>query len=177
MADPPVAGTSYSFAAFSGGSYSTATVTKAGNILSINTEFNGSAGSGTPVNTTFTDLVTITFTTLNPAGNSNLVWTKTEVVGDDYVLWPPVAAWVAGDRNLNTTPLPVQLASFAATFTPHANQVTLHWSTVSETNNYGYEVQKAKDSTSSYETIENSFVAGHGTTIEPHSYTFTDLNR
>ena len=51
----------------------------------------------------------------------------------------------------------------------------LNWSTASETNNYGFDVQKTLDSSNVYETIENSFVAGHGTTVDAHSYMFTDV--
>jgi hypothetical protein len=47
---------------------------------------------------------------------------------------------------------------------------------VSETNNYGFDVQKADGSTSSYQTIANSFVAGHGTTLQPQTYRFVDVN-
>jgi hypothetical protein len=54
--------------------------------------------------------------------------------------------------------------------------VLLRWSTASETNNYGFEVQKAAEGTDAYQTIGNSFVAGHGTTVDPHSYSYTDAS-
>lgn len=81
-------------------------------------------------------------------------------------------------RDVTTTigdpsPLPVQLASFTASVV-NANLVRLNWMTVSEINNYGFEVQKSLDSQNNYQTIPNSFVAGHGTTLEPHSYSFED---
>ena len=70
--------------------------------------------------------------------------------------------------------LPVQLASFTARVVDAERSVRLAWMTVSETNNFGFEVEKRGDSTSTFMCIPNSFVAGHGTTLEPHSYMFTD---
>lgn len=70
--------------------------------------------------------------------------------------------------------VPVQLANFTATVVPPSH-VRLHWRTITETNNFGFEVQKAHGPQSSYQTIPNSFVAGHGTTLEPREYWFTDV--
>ena len=50
----------------------------------------------------------------------------------------------------------------SAGFSP-GKGVTLAWRTASETNNFGYHVQKAQ-SPEFYQTIPGSFVAGHGTT-------------
>ncbi len=50
------------------------------------------------------------------------------------------------------------------------NSVTLNWSTSSETNNRGFEIQKK--STGEFETI--AFVNGSGTTSTVNSYSFTD---
>ncbi len=71
-----------------------------------------------------------------------------------------------------TAPLPVQLSSFTAF--PTGNNVQLDWTTVSETNNYGFEVQKSSDPSGNFASIANSFVPGHGTTIEPHNYSYLD---
>ncbi|MEO8168121.1 MAG: hypothetical protein ABI623_07740, partial [bacterium] len=71
------------------------------------------------------------------------------------------------------TPLPVQLASFTAKIVSGRN-VRLDWTTVSEVNNYGFEVQKKANGGTEFVTVENSFIPGHGTTIEPHSYMFVD---
>ncbi len=70
-------------------------------------------------------------------------------------------------------PLPIQLSSFTAAVV-NQNSVRLDWTTATETNNYGFEVQKSAGNQNSYQTISNSFIAGHGTTIEPHSYSFVD---
>lgn len=70
-------------------------------------------------------------------------------------------------------PLPVQLGSFTATVLPD-NTVRLDWMTLSEINNYGFEVQKSPQRTVAFTTIPNSFVPGHGTTLDPQFYTYID---
>lgn len=71
------------------------------------------------------------------------------------------------------SPLPIQLASFSATAIS-GNRVALEWTTLSEINNYGFEVQKAAGQPQGFTTISNSFIAGHGTTNQPHTYTYID---
>jgi len=67
--------------------------------------------------------------------------------------------------------LPVQLSSFTGTFVG-SDRVLLDWTTISEVNNFGFEVQKAPDLQVRFETITGSFVPGHGTTIEPQFYSY-----
>ncbi|MCZ6777049.1 MAG: T9SS type A sorting domain-containing protein, partial [Ignavibacteria bacterium] len=76
---------------------------------------------------------------------------------------------VSGGDN----PLPIQLGSFAAT--ARKGYVLLEWMTLTETNNYGFEVQRRPDSDPHYETLANSFIPGHGTTLEPYYYSYTDV--
>lgn len=77
------------------------------------------------------------------------------------------------DYFTTSDPLPVQLASFTATVSGGSN-VELRWTTATETNNYGFHVQKSRFETSQYSTLENSFIPGGGTSITPRSYSFTD---
>jgi hypothetical protein len=70
--------------------------------------------------------------------------------------------------------LPIQLASFTARIFGTQGMVRLDWSTRSELNNYGFEVQKSDSTQLHYHTIPHGFVAGHGTTNEPQSYTCVD---
>ena len=65
-------------------------------------------------------------------------------------------------------PLPVELASFSGTI--KGQSVMLRWQTVSETNNYGFEIERFVDS--GWEVV--GFVNGHGTTTEIQRYEFTD---
>ncbi len=71
------------------------------------------------------------------------------------------------------TALPIQLASFTATALS-GNRVRLDWTTLSELNNFGFDIQRKRNGETEFQTLPGSFVAGHGTTIEPHSYSFTD---
>ncbi|MDH3252996.1 MAG: T9SS type A sorting domain-containing protein, partial [Ignavibacteria bacterium] len=75
-----------------------------------------------------------------------------------------------GTFNGNSA-LPIQLGGFSAPFVS-IDCVRLEWFTLSETNNYGFEIQKSVDGFSSYDVI--GFVAGHGTTVLPQQYAFTD---
>ena len=68
-------------------------------------------------------------------------------------------------------PIPVELMSF--TFSVSENDVTLNWNTATETNNLGFEVQR-KVENGEFSAI--GFINGHGTTTEPHNYTFIDEN-
>jgi hypothetical protein len=78
-----------------------------------------------------------------------------------------------GVGGASDNPLPIQLASFNAVAAAQ-NKVVLNWSTVSENNNYGFEVQKSASADEKYQTIPNSFVAGHGHTLEPQQYSYVD---
>jgi hypothetical protein len=71
------------------------------------------------------------------------------------------------------TALPIQLSSFIATPLT-GGHVRLDWTTLSETNNYGFEIQRKRNGETEFQTVPHSFIPGHGTTIEPHSYSFTD---
>ena len=65
--------------------------------------------------------------------------------------------------------IPVELTSFVASV--NENSVTLNWTTATETNNLGFEVQR--NSGSDYQAI--GFVTGNGTTTETQEYSFTDI--
>jgi hypothetical protein len=75
--------------------------------------------------------------------------------------------------NVLTTPLAVQLASFTATWAGTAG-VRLEWMTVSECNNYGFEVERKDNAAGNFQCLRGGFVAGHGTTVTPQKYTFID---
>jgi hypothetical protein len=67
--------------------------------------------------------------------------------------------------------VPVELTSFTAQASDE--NVQLNWSTATETNNQGFDIER-KAGTSNFEKI--GYVAGFGTTTEPKSYSFTDAN-
>lgn len=70
-------------------------------------------------------------------------------------------------------PLPIQLSSFTGSIVEDG-AVRLEWTTLSETNNYGFEIQKSLSPSENFLTIPNSFIAGNGTTIQPHDYSYLD---
>jgi hypothetical protein len=80
--------------------------------------------------------------------------------------------WWAVD-NLQVTAwdiVPVELSSFTANVS--GGNVVLNWTTATETNNKGFEVQRSNGG--EYQTI--SFVNGNGTSTQQHSYTYSDQN-
>ena len=66
------------------------------------------------------------------------------------------------------TLLPVELTAFEAQLDGRA--AVLHWTTASETNNAGFEVQHRAGTTLQWETVD--FIVGHGTTLEAQSYSY-----
>ncbi len=89
-------------------------------------------------------------------------------------------AWAAtfnGEQDVyysyisDTTTIPVELLSFSSSVA--GNAVTLDWSTATELNNQGFEVQR---STGSDKFADLGFIKGNGTTIEQKNYTYSDKN-
>jgi hypothetical protein len=81
------------------------------------------------------------------------------------------AAWVF----THDSPLPIQLASFVATVV-NGISIRLDWITMTETNNYGFEIQRSPENGNNYQSLPNSFIPGHGTTNEPQHYSFMDVS-
>ena len=65
--------------------------------------------------------------------------------------------------------VPVELTSFTANVV--GSSVELNWTTATELNNSGFEIERSEDNVS-FEKI--AFVPGFGTTTEPKSYSYTD---
>jgi hypothetical protein len=68
-------------------------------------------------------------------------------------------------------PIPVELSLFTANVS--GNSVSLNWSTATEINNYGFDVERKSDN-SSWTKI--GFVQGNGTSTEIKNYIFADKN-
>ena len=84
---------------------------------------------------------------------------------DGYQLLPRMYSEI-----LPPNTIPVELTSFTASVVDQS--IVLNWSTATETNNLGFEVEKK--SGAEYRTI--GFVNGAGTTTQPQEYTFIDAN-
>jgi len=70
-------------------------------------------------------------------------------------------------------PIPVELSSFYAEVIN--NDVNLFWTTSTETNNKGFEIERRIDDNSNHTNwIKIGFVEGKGTTTEQNSYSFAD---
>jgi Secretion system C-terminal sorting domain len=67
--------------------------------------------------------------------------------------------------------LPVELTSFNA-FTSGGGSVHLCWQTATETNNYGFEVERLTANDRAWRRL--GFVEGSGSSSVQHAYTFTD---
>jgi hypothetical protein len=70
--------------------------------------------------------------------------------------------------------IPVEMLSFSAS--AKTNNVVLLWSTASEMNNRGFEIQRASgdDGNNKLDWNQIGFVDGKGTTTEKSNYSFTD---
>ncbi len=92
-------------------------------------------------------------------------------VDENYIEVPNVSLnscskWTLGQA---THALPIQLASFSAVVF-EGNSVEVAWRTLTETNNYGFYIQRRTAASTAFEDLPNSFVSGHGTTMEAHNY-------
>lgn len=94
-------------------------------------------------------------------------------LGLDHTSQDTSAAYVCGFscyimRNSHVV-VPVELASLTASV--NGNNVTINWTTATELNNFGFQVDRRVEGQS---WAKVGFVNGHGTTTEPQTYTFTD---
>jgi len=73
--------------------------------------------------------------------------------------------------GVNSSPLPVEFVSFSVA--QQAEGVELSWQTATEESNLGFTVERrVKRATGDWQEI--GFVSGHGTTIQPHDYSYFD---
>ena len=72
--------------------------------------------------------------------------------------------------------VPVELKSFTASVLEYEKAIQLNWTTATETNNSGFEINRKKLEARSQELEweKIGFVPGFGTTTEPKSYSFID---
>jgi len=76
----------------------------------------------------------------------------------------------SGSGTICQGPLPVVISSFTASV--EKNNVRLNWTTEYEINNSGFRIERKNIKENVWQEIW--FVAGHGTSNEPHSYSFED---
>lgn len=91
----------------------------------------------------------------------------------DFVAGTPLPHNTLSSTNL-CGPVPIQLSSFEGSVNAVSGCIDLRWCTLTETNNYGFEVERKASPDSLFRTVPGSFVEGHGTTLEQHCYAFSD---
>jgi hypothetical protein len=78
-----------------------------------------------------------------------------------------------GIGGSSANPLPIQLVSFTAR-TVGGEGVVLRWSTLTETDNYGFYLERKGEKEYAYALLPGSFVGGNGTTNAAHLYSYVD---
>jgi subtilisin family serine protease len=82
----------------------------------------------------------------------------------------PVNPTVTVPVTMDISTIPVELTSFLVT--PSKNNVTLSWSTATETNNSGFQVERKLNGSNNWQSV--SFISGKGTTTERNNYIYQD---
>jgi len=98
-------------------------------------------------------------------------------IQNGYELWISCASRGVAVLAVTGTIISVELSSFSASV--NGNNVTLNWSTSTETNNSGFNLERkqvynSQSSVSNEEWKTVSFINGNGTTTETQSYSFAD---
>jgi hypothetical protein len=104
----------------------------------------------------------------NPPASGALV---TIEEGESWSFDLGVTNWdnTIGNYLFTNTIIPVELTSFTANISE--KKIDLSWSTATELNNYGFEIERSLDKTT-WQTI--GFKEGKGTTTEVNQYSFSD---
>jgi len=101
-------------------------------------------------------------------------WSRNYNLAESYYAASYCLGWmdvVIGDPKSKLTAnghLPVELVAFGGNL--HGASIQLFWKTATETNNFGFEIEKNDGSL--WEKI--GFIAGGGTTSSPRDYSFSD---
>ncbi len=98
--------------------------------------------------------------TTDGQGGAIAVWTDWRTGGLD----------IYAQRIFQDGVLPVELSSFSASIT--GSTVELNWITMTEVNNYGFEIERMSEKNPSWQKI--GFVAGNGNSNSLKTYTFID---
>jgi hypothetical protein len=117
----------------------------------------------------------------NLNGTMGLLWRRSGLNATAVTAFDP-ATFNTGDITGNGTylqpadkPLPISLASFTGTADMNQNGVVLTWKTLTETNNFGFYIQRKSGSAENFTDL--AFVpsmASDGTTLEPQQYRYVD---
>ncbi len=131
------------------------------------------SGPGREVTDQYIDFIVFEFRIID---FSQLAWVCPRDSAQSFFFRPPYTTesspdceWAIGEWLCYEEYVPVELTSFTAT--SKSDNVILNWSTATELNNQGFEIERKLDN-SEWERI--GFVEGHGTTTEPREYIYLD---
>ena len=137
-----------------------------------------SAGSGTRLGRFRIKTTSTNFSSVKP----NISWNFDSIYGYRTIVeffqysFEFTQQWVHYN-NLSNPILPVELVFFQATVT-NDNKVLLEWLTATETNNYGFEVQRKvfsqQSAVSNNEFEKIGFVTGNGNSSSTKNYSYVD---
>jgi photosystem II stability/assembly factor-like uncharacterized protein len=105
--------------------------------------------------------------------NHNLTFSTNKILTYDYKIMVCATGTTNGGVWIYTDSLliPVELSGFTAT--AKNGDIELHWTTATELNNSGFELQRSVDKE---EFKKIAFIPGYGTTAKPKHYTYIDKN-
>jgi hypothetical protein len=124
------------------------------------------------VGTGWIDVASVGFTVVNSSLTSNLNFRSASPSPTDVwkISGSTLTRLIAGTWFTLDNPLPVELSSFTGKVVD-GSEVKLNWNTKTETNNYGFNVEKR---TKDGEWNKIGFVEGNGNSNSPKNYNFTD---
>ena len=144
--------------------------TPAGTRISINTEYNGSAGNGVQITAgIWTVIATVRMVIVDPAQTSNIAWRTIAPSRTNAFLDDNATELVYGTFTGVNQLLPIELSAFTSTV--DRNNVRLNWQTTSEINNQSFSIERKHGSDNWSKAGE---VQGSGTTHEIKNYRFDD---
>ncbi|MBN2008194.1 T9SS type A sorting domain-containing protein [candidate division KSB1 bacterium] len=147
---------------------------------SVNLAWNPATGNISHFNIYRTTHVDSSFRLLDIVDYPDTVYLDITIKPNSRYYYVATSVTFAGEESgfsnvidtLISSSVPVEISAFSGTVVNGA--VVLQWSTVSESNNYGFDVQRFDSIRRSFNKI--GFIAGHGTTSEVHHYTFIDAD-
>ena len=149
-------------------------------VVELHTQFLGGTDFSGPMvpEARLTKLGAIRFEILDASAPAGLAWAQPYVFRLNSPGSQPsyeVLYTFAGDfLPPDDAPLPITLSSFTGVPVADGIGVALTWRTLSEVSNYGFTVQRRLAGSGEFTPVQDAFLAGGGTTVEPRTYAFID---
>jgi hypothetical protein len=140
--------------------------------VNVTIDYSGNnIGTGLNLSTTGPDgelICTVTLKILNTTKTATLTWDQVA----SAITTSNSTACTNSFTGSDNSALPVEVTSFTAS----SNRLTaqLNWSTATEKNNYGFDVERRMMGNDATEWTKVGFVSGAGTKNSPTEYTYTD---